>query len=295
LLPVDFDAYRSASRAFKDSVLEIAPVLEDRGIDEVYLDLSDVPGARDAVGHDPFGGVRALAQDIRNNVRRATGLTCSIGITPNKLLSKLASELDKPDGLTLLTHDDVPTRIWPLPARSLNGVGAKAAAKLAALGVSTIGDIAAREPRWLVEHFGTAYGGWLAAACRGLDDRPVVTRSEPVSMSRETTFGRDLHSVRDRNLLTPLMNDLVDQLAKDLQRKRYGARTVGIKLRFEDFTTVTRDQTLDAAVDDARSIRHAVGQCLKRVNLTRRLRLLGVRASNLVKHDRPDVQKTSPL
>jgi DNA polymerase IV len=141
LLPMDFDAYRRMSKAFKASVLDLAPVMEDRGIDEVYLDLSEVSGAQDAVGHDPFGGVRAVAQEIRNNVRRATGLSCSIGITPNKLLSKLASEMNKPDGLTLLTHEDIPSRVWPLPARSLNGVGPKAAAKLHALGLATIGDI----------------------------------------------------------------------------------------------------------------------------------------------------------
>ena len=93
-----------------------------------------MPGAQDSVGHDPFGGVRAIAQEIRNNVRRATGLTCSIGVTPNKLLSKIASELDKPDGLTLLTHDDLATRIWPLPVRRINGIGPKAGAKLAGAG-----------------------------------------------------------------------------------------------------------------------------------------------------------------
>ena len=113
LLPVDFDEYRKYSHLFKAAVAEVAPVIEDRGIDEIYIDLTDVPGVQDSVGHDPFGGVRAVAQDIRNNVRSTTGLTCSIGITPNKLLAKIASELDKPDGLTVLTHDDLPRRVWP--------------------------------------------------------------------------------------------------------------------------------------------------------------------------------------
>jgi DNA polymerase-4 len=98
LLPVDFEQYRHYSRLFKASVAEVAPHIEDRGIDEIYIDLSDVPGAQDTVGHDPAGGVRAVAQQIRNNVKNATGLSCSIGVTPNKLLAKLASELDKPDG-----------------------------------------------------------------------------------------------------------------------------------------------------------------------------------------------------
>jgi DNA polymerase-4 len=284
LLPTDFDNYRRVSRQFKAAVAELAPQIEDRGIDEIYIDLSDVPGAQDAVGHDPYGGVRALAQEIRNNVRRATGgLTCSIGVTPNKRLSKLASELDKPDGLTVLTHDDIPAHIWPLAARKVNGIGPKAAARLAALGLHTIGDIAARERGWLVEQFGAHYGAWLHDAAHGIDERPVVTESEPVSMSRETTFERDLHAVRDRAELGRVFTALCEEVASDLQRKGYRGRTIGIKLRFDDFKTVTRDLTLPDAVADAAAIRHAAGLCLKRVDLSRRLRLLGVRAGALAK------------
>jgi DNA polymerase-4 len=283
LLPVDFDQYRSYSRRFKAAVAEVAPLIEDRGIDEIYIDLTDLPGAQDSVGHDGTGGVRALAQDIRNNVRRATGLTCSIGVTPNKLLAKIASELDKPDGLTILTQADIPARIWPLPVRRINGIGPKAGARLDALGLRRIGDLAACDPALLVAHFGRAYGRWLHEAANGRDDRPLVTHSEPVSMSRETTFDRDLHAVRDRAELTRIFTELAAQVATDLQRKGYAGRTIGIKLRFEDFKTVTRDMTLPQAVADAAAIRHAAGLCLKRVDLSRRLRLLGVRAAALVK------------
>jgi DNA polymerase-4 len=154
LLPNDFEQYRLYSRRFKAAVAEVAPLIEDRGIDEIYLDLSDLPGAQESVGHDPHGGVRALALDIKNNVRRATGLSCSIGVTPNKLLSKIASELDKPDGLTVLTHADLAERIWPLPVRRINGIGPKAGEKLAALGIATIGELAARGRAALVAQFG---------------------------------------------------------------------------------------------------------------------------------------------
>ena len=283
LLPVDFDQYRLYSRRFKAAVAEVAPVIEDRGIDEIYIDLTEVPGAQDSVGHDPHGGVRAVAQQIRNNVRRATGLSCSIGVTPNKLLAKIASELDKPDGLTVLTAADVPARIWPLPVRRVNGIGPKAALQMQALGLRTVGDIAARERAWLVEHFGRAYGRWLWDAAHGIDDRPLVTHSEPVSMSRETTFERNLHAVRDRAELTTILDELARQVATDLQRKGYAGRTIGIKLRFDDFRTVTRDLTLPQPVADAAAIRHAAGLCLKRVDLGRRLRLLGVRAASLVR------------
>jgi DNA polymerase-4 len=281
LLPTDFDRYRDFSRRFKAAVAEIAPVIEDRGIDEIYIDLTDVPGAHDAVGHDASGGVRAIAQEIRNNVRRSTGLTCSVGVTPNKLLSKLASELDKPDGLTVLTTDELPSRIWPLPVRRLNGIGPKAGEKLQALGVATIGELAARERRWLVEHFGRAYGRWLHDAAHGIDDRPVATRSDPVSMSRETTFDRDLHAVRDRTELGRILTDLCTRVASDLRRKGWAGRTIGVKLRFDDFRTVTRDLTLPTATDDTGTIRQAAGRCLTRVEFARPLRLLGVRASAL--------------
>ncbi len=283
LLPTDFERYRDYSRRFKSAVAEIAPAIEDRGIDEIYIDLSELPGAQDSVGFDAAGGVRALAQEIRNNVRRATGLTCSMGVTPNKLLAKIASEFDKPDGLTVLTEADVPARIWPLPVRRINGIGPKAGAKLLALGIRTIGELAASERERLVAQFGRAYGRWLHDAAHGRDDRPLETHGEPVSMSRETTFERDLHALHDRAELARIFTQLAEQVATDLQRKGYAARTIGVKLRFEDFKTVTRDLTLAHPVSDAQAIRHAAGLCLKRVDLTRRLRLLGVRAASLVR------------
>ncbi|HEY6133491.1 MAG TPA: DNA polymerase IV [Rubrivivax sp.] len=281
LLPVDFEQYRHYSRLFKAAVAEVAPLIEDRGIDEIYIDLTHVPGAQEAVGHDPHGGVRAVVQEIRNNVLRRTGLTCSVGVTPNKLLSKLASELDKPDGVSIVTLDDLPARIWPLPVRRINGIGPKANAKLEALGIRTVGELAAQPRALLAQHFGRSYAAWLDDASHGRDDRPIVTHSEPVSMSRETTFDRDLHAVRDKAQLTAVFTQLCEQVAHDLQRKGYLGRTIGIKLRFDDFKTVTRDLTLPLATAEPARIRAAAGSCLKRVDLSRRLRLLGVRAGTL--------------
>jgi DNA polymerase-4 len=281
LLPTDFERYRLYSRRFKAAVAEIAPLIEDRGIDEIYIDLSAVPGAQDAVGHDPFGGVRAVAQELRNNVKSTTGLGCSIGITPNKLLSKIASELDKPDGLTLLTLEDLPRRVWPLPVRRINGIGPKAGAKLQSLGLHTIGELAACERSRLDEHFGKSYARWLSDAANGRDDRPLSTSSEPVSMSRETTFDRDLSARSDRAELGAVLDELVAELAHDLQKKGYLGKTVGIKLRFEDFKTVTRDLTLAAATAEPDAIRQAAGLCLRRVDFSRRIRLMGVRMASL--------------
>ncbi len=276
LLPVDFDEYRKYSRLFKAAVRAVASVVEDRGIDEIYIDLTDVPGAQADAG-------ATVARQLKDAVHAATGLTCSVAVAPNKLLAKLGSEFDKPNGLTLLSHDDLATRIWPLAAKKLNGIGPKATEKLAALNIHTLGDLAAADPDFLLTNFGKSYGAWLHEAAQGQDDRPVVTSSEPKSISRETTFERDLHAVRDRAALGAIFTELCVKLAGDLERKGYAARSIGIKLRFDDFRIATRDLTLPAHTMDARSIRRAAGESLKRVDLSRRLRLLGVRASGLAK------------
>ncbi len=281
LLPVDFDEYGKYSRLFKAAVRDVAPHVQDRGIDEIYIDLTDVVGARIEADSDAWWCAREIAREIKQAVRTATGLACSIGLAPNKLLAKMASELDKPDGLTVITSDDIAARIWPLAARRLNGVGPKANAKLAALGIRTIGELAQADAGELIEQFGKSYGAWLHEAAHARDERPVETFSEPKSISRETTFERDLHAKRDRATLSAIFTELCVELAGDLQRKRYVARTIGLKLRFEDFRTVTRDQTLPAPTDDAGTIRRAAGECLKRVVLERRIRLLGVRAGSL--------------
>jgi len=279
LLPVDFDQYRRYSRLFKAEILKIAPVMEDRGVDEVYIDLTEVPGGQEAGG-------RVLAERIQQAILAATGLTCSIGIAPNKLLAKMASEFDKPNGVTVLHEHDIPERIWTLPCRKINGIGPKTDAKLQALGMANIGELAACAPEWLQQHFGTVYGRWLHEAAHGRDMRVLQTQSEPVSVSRETTFERDLHPVHDRAELGAIFTRLCERLADDLQRKGYTGRTVGIKIRYDNFKSVTRDQSSYAFTADARTIRELAGQCLKRVPLDRRLRLLGVRVGALVKPGR---------
>lgn len=281
LLPTDFDRYRKFSRLFKAAVAEVAPMIEDRGIDEIYIDLTDVAGAQDATEADPHAGVRALAQEIKARVRAVTGLSCSIGLTPNMLLSKICSDLEKPDGLTIVTEADIAARIWPLPARRINGIGPKANEKLAAMGIRTIGELAAANPQTLIDHFGPNYGAWLHGAAHGRDDRPVVTYREPKSLSRETTFERDLHPRTDRAALGAIFTKLCEHVADDLQRQGYVGRSVGIKLRYDDFRIATRELTLPLPTDDAKAIRHAAGLCLKRITLDRKLRLLGVRIGTL--------------
>ena len=276
LLPVDFDEVKRISRLFKSTIAEIAPLVEDRGVDEVYIDFTDVPGGQREGG-------RVLARLIQKSIFQATGLTCSIGVAPNKLIAKMASEFKKPNGISIVLPEDVQSLIWPLPCRKINGVGPKADAKLQGHGIHTIGELAARERAWLIEHFGKSYGAWLHEVSWGRDERPVVTESEPVSMSRETTFERDLHAVRDRAELGAIFTRLCEQVAADLQRKGYVGKTIGVKLRYDNFQIVTRDVTTDHFTDDAATIRRQAGQCLKRVDLSRRIRLLGVRVAKLVK------------
>ncbi len=278
LLPVDMEEYRRYSRLFKAAVRAIAPEVEDRGVDEIYIDLS----ALVAGAPDRWAAARTIAEQLKQAVRRATGLSCSIGVTPNKLLSKIASDLDKPDGITVLRADEVPARIWPLPVKLINGIGPKATVKLEGLGIRTIGELAAADPDWLVERFGRHYGAWLHQAAHGRDERPVVTRSEPKSISRETTFERDLDPVLDRAELSATFTELCVRLGEDLRRRGYLTRSVGLKLRFDDFRTVTRDHTFEGATDDGAQLRRHAGECLKRVVLDRRLRLLGVKAGQLV-------------
>ena len=278
VLPVDFDEVRRYSRLFKDTILEIAPLMEDRGVDEVYIDFTEVPGGQREGG-------RSLARLIQRSIFDRTGLSCSIGVAPNKLIAKMASEFNKPNGISIVHDSDLQTLIWPLACRKINGIGPKADEKLQRLSIHTIGELAACDKTWLIEHFGAATGAWMHEAAWGRDDRPVVTHSEPVSMSRETTFERDLHPMQDRKELGMIFTALCERVAADLQRKGYRGRTIGIKLRYDNFKSVTRDLSIAQPTDDAHTIRQSAGLALKRVNLNRRLRLLGVRVGSLIKVD----------
>ncbi|MES2237250.1 MAG: DNA polymerase IV [Pseudomonadota bacterium] len=274
LLPASFDAYRQASQRFKAAVASITPQFEDHGIDEIYIDLTDLDS-------DTESNTLALVHRIKTAVNKATRLTCSVGVAPNKLLAKICSDLDKPDGITLLTMDDVASQLWPLPARKINGIGPRAGEKLAALGIQTIGELARAEPIFLQRHFGRSYGHWLLEAAHGRDNREIVTHREPKSTSRETTFERDLHPRDDKAQLGEIFTALCNRVADDLNKKGYVGRTIGIKLRYADFSTITRDVTLPEATANAQTIRRAAGECLRRVPLEQRLRLIGVRVGSL--------------
>ncbi len=278
LLPVDFDEYRKYSKLFKSVITEIAPVMQDRGVDEVYIDFTST------VGGQREGG-RVLARLIQKCIFDATQLTCSIGVAPNKLLAKMASEINKPNGICVLYEEDIEAQIWPLPCRKINGIGPKTDERLRTLGITLIGELARYDPQLLIAHFGQNYGQWLHRAANGLDDTQVETHSEPVSLSRETTFERDLSAKTDKEQLGLVFTKLCEQVAIDLHKKGYLGKTVGIKLKYDNFKTVTRDQTIEMPTADPKLIRQFAGQLLKRVDLSKRIRLLGVRMGTLIKQD----------
>lgn len=270
LLPVDFERYREMSRRFKRALAQHVERIEDRGIDEVYLDLTGLPGSS-----------QELARRLQQAVREATGLSCSIGIGPNKLIAKIASDLDKPGGITVMGPQDVRERLWPLPARKIPGIGPRADEVLQGLGIHTIGELAAQDAQALALHFTPRYSRWLLRVAQGQDDRPLELDPEPRSRSRETTFERDLHPHRDWAVLAGTLLRLCDQVSGDLTRRGYAGRTVGVKVRTSDFKTLTRDRTVSEPLQRAGDIALLAFECLQRAELKRPVRLLGVRVGEL--------------
>lgn len=272
LLPADFVAYRYYSRLFKQAVAQLTNQIENRGIDEIYIDLTELKQSSNE-----------LAQQLQKAVWDATQLTCSIGISPNKLLSKIASDLNKPNGVCIINESDIERLIWPLSVAKVNGIGPKSQIKLTQLGIHTIGDIARADPTLLQDVFGLSYAQWLKEVSQGIDHRPVILSSDPKSMSRERTFERDLHVQHDRQALSAVLERICQQLEQDLREKSFRAHTIGIKLRFDDFSILTRDLTLERPVVHSEDILYAARQSLRRTNIRhRRLRLVGVRATKLL-------------
>ena len=268
-LPVDYEGYSRASEQIKEILKEFSPIMEDVGIDEAFLDLSD----RDRSSEE-------IAKGIKNRICEELGLSCSIGIAPNKLLAKISSDLEKPDGLTILAKEDIPSRIWPLPVRKLWGIGPKTEAYLKGLGVQTIGDLASLSRERLIGEFGRSYGEYLYEASRGVDESPLITHWEPKSMSQETTFQSD---VRQWQVIAKTLVDLTRDVVQDLKGRGYQGKTVTVKVRFSDFKTYTRASTLPEGTDSFEVIKGAAFECLGRVELKRRVRLVGVRVGNLEK------------
>jgi len=268
-LPVDMEEYSRVSEVFKNVLHKFSPVMEDVGIDEAFLDLSDI-----------HKGSEQIAKEIKEQIKETTGLSCSIGIAPNKLLAKISSDLEKPDGLTIISGQDIEQRIWILPVRKLWGVGPKTESSLKAKGIDTIGKLAAIPLETLVENFGNSYGRYLYEASRGIDDSPLVTHWEPKTISRETTFQTDTDHWQT---IAKNLADLTRETVAELRERQYHCKNVTVKIRFNDFKTHTRATTMEETTNNLEKIRKAAFYCLGHFELKKKVRLVGVRLGALVK------------
>jgi nucleotidyltransferase/DNA polymerase involved in DNA repair len=264
--------YKEVSRRIFALLDEIAPIVERVSIDEAYADLTGVaPELADAA---------ALARTLKERIREQERLTASAGVAPCRFLAKIASDLEKPDGLVLLPRDEIPRRLWPLPVRVIPGVGPKMSAQLGRLGVRTVGELARLPEEALRRRLGARTARFLARRARGLDDAPIVPEHERKQISEERTYVDDLH---DRHLVERELLVHADAVAAELRRRELVGRTVVLKVRDERFHTVTRSHTLEEPTDLAREI-HAVAVDLfrRRIDLGGRgVRLLGVGVKEL--------------
>jgi len=268
-LPVDYDEYMRVSEKIKDILRSFTPLIENVGIDEAFLDITDIDMESEEV-----------AKKIKERIKKEVGLTCSIGIGPNKLIAKIASDMKKPDGLTIISEEDIKGTIWPLPARKLWGVGPKTERRLNEMEILTIGDLASVPLESLTEEFGKSYGNYLYESSRGVDESPVITYWEPKSISRETTFQIDTDNW---NVIAKNLAELTRDVVDTVKESGYKGKTVTVKIRFSDFNTYTRAKTLDDFSDSLEIIRKAAFEALGRIELKKKVRLVGVRVSSLKK------------
>jgi DNA polymerase-4 len=271
-LPGRMDLYVAVSRRLRLILEQECPVVEPLSIDEAFLDVTGL--ARD------LAGGAAIARTLKERIRREERLTASVGVAPNKFLAKLASDLEKPDGLCVFPLDDVPSRLWPLPVERLWGVGPKTAEVLRRAGLRAVGDVARLTESALASFVGSGLAAHLKALAEGQDDRAVSRERASRSISEERTYGDDLTDAGeiDRELLAQC-----EGVARSLRRDGLVARTIHLKVRTGDFATTTRARTLPAATDLADAMIDAVRALYRdRVRLGGKgVRLLGVGVSRL--------------
>lgn len=271
-LPPDFEAYRAHSNRFREVLLKITPLVEPIALDEAFLDVSGAGLL--------FGEPAEIAARIRREVAAEVGVRCSVGVGPSKLVAKLASKRAKPDGMFLVRAGEVSSFLEPLPVRALWGVGERTAETLARLGVRTVGELGRTPLEVLGRVLGEQHARDLRELALGRDERPVTPYEPPRSISTEETFDVDLDATED--LLRELLA-LSHRVGARLREEGYRARTITLKVRLANFTTLTRSRTVPAPTDVGAEI-HAVAAELYRglPGARRRVRLLGVAATGLV-------------
>jgi DNA polymerase IV len=271
-LPPDFRRYRKESEAIFSIYGEFTPVIQTVALDEAYLDLTGRLGR--------FASATEVAQEIRRRVRAERGLTVSVGVGPNRLVAKIASDFNKPDGLTVVPPRRVQAFLDPLPVRRLHGVGPATERALAELGVQTVADLRARPLDELTGRFGR-HGRTLYEFARGLDDRAVEEHREIKSLGTESTYPVDLTGLPE---MERELDQMAGEVAATLAKNGLTACTVTLKVRYEDFTTVTRSRTFPAPLAEAAAVASCARDLLRRTAAAERpVRLLGITASGLVR------------
>jgi len=270
-----FGNYGKMSDQVMDRLNALSPLVEQISIDEAFVDITDIRESPELT-----------ARRIQKQINTELGLPCSVGVAPNKLVAKIATEVGKhqargvgpPNAVTIVPAGKEAEFLAPLPVEMLWGVGPKTAASLSTLGIKTIGDLAAWDERNLVARFGE-HGREMARHARGISDSPVVTEHETKSISQETTFARD---VRDDKSLEATLKELSEQVGRRLRRSDLTGKTVKLKIRWPDFTTLTRQTTLRSPTDQDDEITTTAISLLKKVRPSGKpVRLIGVGVSGL--------------
>ena len=267
----NFTKYRDASKQFMAVLADFSPYLEPMGLDEAFLDVTGFESIH--------GSIKQMAAAMKRRVREELGLCASVGIAGGKVVAKVASDQSKPDGLLEVPEGGDKAFLAPLPVGTLPGIGKKTERVLTGLGIRTIGQLAALPVSVLKSYFGT-YGTIVHNHANGIDDRKVEPRGEAKSISRETTFGED---IREGEMLTATLRYLSEKVGGSLRRQGKRARCVSVKLRYADFTTITRQTTLNQASDSDQAIFEAGRRLLKRElsGGKQSVRLIGIGVASL--------------
>ncbi len=270
IVPPNRLRYREISARVMAILREYTPVVEEVSIDEAFMDV--------AASRRLCGSPEEIGRSLKRRVLAATGLTCSVGVAPNKFLAKVASEMDKPDGLTLIRPEEVAVFVDRLPIGRVPGVGRVTREVLDSLGIRTLGDVR-RYPRESLARRLGAYGRRLQALARGLDPSPVAPCRPPKSVSSEETLPED---TADRELLSRHLLRQSEDVGRQLRRQGLRAKTVTLKIKHDDFRLFTRSHTLPRGVQSSRALYREALRLLAGYRLTRRIRLIGLGASGLV-------------
>ncbi len=282
LLPVRLDRYREVSQQIMALLHTVSPLVEQVSIDEAYVDLNGTSRSQ--------GPPEAVARRLKGEIRAATGLTCSIGLAPNKLLAKIASDFEKPDGLTIVPPESVAEFLHPLPLSRLPGLGVKALTVLQSLGVAKIGDILRHPPSFWRQHLGKS-GLSLYTKALGRDDRPVQPAKAPKSLGVEVTLPQD---TADLELLQEHLLRQAERLGEELRSAGMGAQTITLKLKYANFREISRSHTLGWPTHSTRIIFHTTLKLLQELQLKQKIRLVGIGVTGLAPQDRQGVLLPDP-